>query len=266
MATRGKAEAGAGREQTAGTFIAALEADATEAERVKYERYFPPATMRPGDHFIGVPMGRVFALAGEFTHLPLGEVEQLLESDIHEARAGAVKVLALRAAARGAREHIRAESFDLYLRRHDRIDSWDLVDLGAPYIVGPFLFDKPRDLLDRLAESESPWERRTALYATVAFVRTGQVDDAFRIAERLIDDSHEYVQKAVGTVLRTAGDRAPERLRAVLDRHAATMPRVALRMAVEKVDKDPPRALPRDGALERGSQAVISLDSNITHE
>jgi len=237
MATRGKAAEIERREQTAAAFVAALEAEASEAERVKYERYFPPAAMRSGDHFVGVPMGRVFALAGEFVHLPLDEIEQLLESDVHEARAGAVKVLALRASARGAREHVRSESFELYLRRHDRIDSWDLVDLGAPYIVGPFLFDKPRDLLDQLAASESPWERRTALYATVAFVRTGQVDDAFRISERLIDDPHDTVQKAVGTVLRAAGDRAPERLRAVLDRHAATMARVSLRMAIEKLDK-----------------------------
>jgi 3-methyladenine DNA glycosylase AlkD len=237
MATRGKAGEQTSREQTAAAFLAVLEAEASGDERLKYDRYFPPASMRPGDAFIGVPMGRVFELAGEFTDMPLDEIEALLESDIHEARAGAVKVLALRAGARGAREHSRAESFDLYLRRHDRIDSWDLVDLGAPYIVGPYLFDKPRDLLDQLAASESPWERRTALYATIAFVRTGQVDDAFRIAERLIDDPHESVQKAVGTVLRTAGDRAPERLRAVLDRHAATMPRVALRMAIEKLDK-----------------------------
>jgi 3-methyladenine DNA glycosylase AlkD len=236
MAIRGKADAGEQREQSAAAFIAALEAEASAAERAKYERYFPPGSMRPGDHFVGVPMGRVFSLAGEFSQLPLHEIEKLLESDIHEARAGAVKVMALRASARGAREHVRSESFELYLRRHDRIDSWDLVDLGAPYIVGPFLFDKPRGLLDRLAASESPWERRTALYATVAFVRTGQVDDAFRIAERLIDDPHESVQKAVGTVLRAAGDRAPERLRAVLDRHAATMARVSLRMATEKLD------------------------------
>ena len=235
MATRDKAGAGDKREQSADAFIAALKAEASDDERVKYDRYFPPATLRPGDAFVGVPMGRVFELAGEFSAMPLDEIEDLLESDIHEARAGAVKVLALRAATRGAREQARSESFDLYLRRHDRIDSWDLVDLGAPYIVGPYLFDKPRDLLDQLAGSESPWERRTALYATIAFVRTGQVDDAFRIGERLIDDPHDSVQKAVGTILRAAGDRAPERLRAVLERHAATMPRVTLRMAIEKL-------------------------------
>jgi 3-methyladenine DNA glycosylase AlkD len=219
MADGGKADGGDQRELTAEAFIAALRAEATEAERVKYERYFPPAAMRRGDRFIGVPMGRVFALAEEFAALSLAQV------------------LALRAAARGAREQARTEAFELYLRRHDRIDSWDLVDLGAPYIIGPYLFDKPRDLLDRLAASGSPWERRTALYATIAFVRTGQTDDAFRIAERLIEDTHDSVQKAVGTVLRAAGDRAPERLRAVLDRHAATMPRTALRTATEKLDQ-----------------------------
>ena len=192
-------------------------------------------------------MGRVFDLADDAVDMPLHEIESLLESDIHEARAAAVKVMALRAAARGAREHSRTESFELYLRRHDRIDSWDLVDLGAPYIVGPYLFDKPRDLLDKLAASESPWERRTALYATIAFIRTGQVDDAFRIAERLIDDPHDSVQKAVGTILRTAGDRAPERLRAVLDRHSGTMSRVTLRTAVEKLD-----ARDREGYLASG--------------
>ncbi|HEX7834268.1 MAG TPA: DNA alkylation repair protein [Pseudolysinimonas sp.] len=236
MADGGGAGGAERREQTADAFIAVLKAEASEAERVKYERYFPPASMRPGDRFIGVPMGRVFALAGEFAALSLAHIEQLLESDIHEARAAAVKVLALRASARGAREQARTESYELYLRRHDRIDSWDLVNLGAPYIIGPYLFDKPRDPLDRLAASGSPWERRTALYATIAFIRTGQTDDAFRIAERLIDDPHDSVQKAVGTVLRTAGDRSPERLRAVLDRHASTMSRVALHTAIEKLE------------------------------
>lgn len=228
---------GTGGEHTAAAFVAALNAEAGAEEQQKYERYFPLASRRTGDEFVGVPMGRVFELAEEFRDLPLFEIELLLESDIHEARAGAVKVLALRASARGAREQARSESYELYLRRHDRIDSWDLVDLGAPYIVGPFLFDKPRDLLDRLAESESPWERRTALYATLAFIRTGQLDDTFRIAERLINDPHEHVQKAVGTVLRAAGDRAPERLRAVLDRNASSMSRVALRYAIEKLDR-----------------------------
>jgi 3-methyladenine DNA glycosylase AlkD len=146
--------------------------------------------------------------------------------------------MAVRAGAGTASEQTRTELFDLYLRRHDRIDGWDLVDLGAPTVIGRYLLDRPRDLLDRLAESESPWERRTALYATLAFIRHGQLTDAFRIAELLARDPHKSVQKAVGTILRTAGDVDRSGLRAVLDREAAFMPRSALRYAIEKLDPD----------------------------
>ena len=41
----------------------------------------------------------------------------------------------------------RHELYELYLRRHDRIDSWDLVDLAAPWVVGRYLADRPRDVI-----------------------------------------------------------------------------------------------------------------------
>ena len=45
------------------------------------------------------------------------------------------------------------------------------------------------------------------------------------------------VQKAVGGWVREAGKRDPERLLEFLDRHARTMPRTALRYAVEQLDQ-----------------------------
>ena len=138
----------------------------------------------------------------------------------------------------------RRQLFELYLRRHDRIDTWDLVDRSAIYVVGDYLADKPRDALHRLAESRDPMERRTAILSTAAFLRRGEVEDTFRIAERLVDDPEGTVHKAVGWMLREAGKRDPRRHKAFLDAHAATMPRVMLRYAIEKLDK--PR---RDGYL-----------------
>lgn len=223
--------------QTARDFLAALANVRSDEERTKYERYFPVAERRPGDEFIGVAMGRVFEIAKRFTGMPGAEIEELLESDVHEARAGAVKVMALRAGDRKATDAVRTEMHELYLRRHDRIDEWDLVDLGAPTLLGAHLRDRPRDLLDRLAASTSPWERRSALYATVAYLRHGDAEDAARLGERLAHDPHESVQKAVGTVLRGVGDVDRDRLRGILDRVAATMPRVALRYAIEKLDR-----------------------------
>jgi 3-methyladenine DNA glycosylase AlkD len=135
----------------------------------------------------------------------------------------------------------KRELFELYLRRHDRIDTWDLVDRSAIWVVGEYLVDKRRDVLDRLAASDRPMERRTAILATFAFIRRGELDDTYRIAEALIDDPEDTIHKAVGWMLREAGKRDTARQATFLEAHAARMPRVMLRYAIEKLDK-PTRA------------------------
>lgn len=127
--------------------------------------------------------------------------------------------------------------YELYLRRMDRIDDWGLVDLGAQYVIGGYLHDKPRDVLYRLARSPNLWERRTAIWATMYLVRQGDTDDMYAIAELLVDDPEHFVQTVVGGMLRTAGDHDGDRLRAFLDVHAATMPRTALRYSIEHLDR-----------------------------
>ena len=225
---------------TARRFVERLDAIATDAERVKLQRYFKSGEGEYGedDEFIGVRMGSVFALADEFRAMPLHEIETLLESPVHEARAGAVKIMAKQAAARTATDDDRRALVDLYLRRIDRINSWDLVDLGAWDVVGRYLVDKPRDLLGDLAGSANLWERRTAILATLFFVRRDDLDDAFAIAGRLLADDEDLIHKAVGGVLRECGKHDPARLVAFLDDNAASMPRTALRYAIEHLDPD----------------------------
>ena len=141
----------------------------------------------------------------------------------------------------GPQEHPgrrRTELFELYLRRHDRIDNWDLVDLAAPNVIGDYLLGRPRDILYDLARSANPWERRTAIYSTLAFVRKGDVTDTFGIARILVDDPHDLVQKPTGGMLREAGKKDEPALLAFLDNHAATMPRTMLRYAVERLDPE----------------------------
>ena len=137
-------------------------------------------------------------------------------------------------ARRTTAEH-RKTLFDLYIKHHDRINNWDMVDRAAPYVVGGYLADKPRDLLYKLARSANPWERRTAIVSTYYFIRQGSIEDTFRIAELLVDDDHELVQKAVGSWVREAGKRDQKRLLRFLDAHADWMPRTMLRYAVEKL-------------------------------
>ncbi len=220
-------------ELTAETVLARLHALQSDEELKKYQRYFKfgEGGYAHGDRFIGVRMGHVFNLAKEMIALPPAEIERLMESDIHEARAAAMSIMAKQYAAKKTTPVRRQELFDLYLRRHDRINNWDLVDLAAYYVVGPHLVDRPRDILYTLAKSGSMWERRTAILATFAFIRRKEFAETFAIAGQLMGDPEDLIHKAAGWMLRSIPDRAA--LTAFLDINAAGMPRVMLRNAIE---------------------------------
>ncbi len=224
---------------TAETFVKRLTDLHSPEELKKIQRYFKSGEgdYGEGDTFLGVRMGQVFALAKEYIDLPCHEIECLLESPIHEVRAGGMSVMDKRARRRSTSEQSRKELYDLYLRRHDRINNWDLVDVAAPHVVGGYLFDKPRSVLWELARSKNLWERRTAMVSTFYFVSKGDVHDTFLLAEVLVDDSEDLMHKAVGGGLRYAGTRAPAQLREFLDRFAHSMPRTMLRVAIEHLEK-----------------------------
>jgi 3-methyladenine DNA glycosylase AlkD len=229
---------------TAAEFIKKLKTFQSDAELKKYERYFPPGKRQAGDKFIGVRMGNVFALAKEFIDMPAGEIEKLMESPVHEVRAGAMSIMGKAASVKKATPGRLKELYDLYLRRHDRVNNWDLVDLAAHYVVGKYLADKDRKVLYKLAKSKDQWERRTAILATAHFIlKLKETDDTFKIAEILVNDKEEFVNKGVGWMLRAAraagaaSDADRERLVKFLDHHAATMPRETLRAALEHFEK-----------------------------
>jgi 3-methyladenine DNA glycosylase AlkD len=218
---------------TAAAFIKQLKTLRSPDELKKIQRYFKSGG---DDEFLGVPMGKVFALAKAFTAMPLDEIETLLESPLHEVRVGAVSIMDWQARGKKTTAERRKELFALYLRRHDRINNWDLVDRSAPYVVGGYLFDQPREVLYKLARSKNLWERRTAIVSTSCFIRQGEVAETFAIAEILVHDKEDLIHKAVGGWVREAGKQDPERLLRFLDQHAATMPRTCLRYAIEHLD------------------------------
>jgi 3-methyladenine DNA glycosylase AlkD len=227
-------------ELTAANFITRLYVLQSDDELQKIQRYFKSdeGQYGHGDKFIGVKMGQLFTLAKEFIGMPTNEIEKLLESEIHEARAGAMSIIDKWSREKKINDARRKEHFDLYIRRHDRINNWDLVDLGALNAIGNYLYDKPREVLYKLAVSGSIWERRTAILGTTYFIRKNDLDDTFAIAEILGNDKEDLIHKAVGWMLRFTGDKDMPRLKKFLDKHAATMPRTMLRAAIEKLPKD----------------------------
>jgi 3-methyladenine DNA glycosylase AlkD len=227
-------------EISAEQFVENLAVHRSPDELKKLQRYFKSGEGQygHGDQFMGVRMGQVFALAKAFIEMAPSEIEKLLESPIHEVRAGALSIMDKQGRRKKTPESRRKELFDLYMKRIDRINNWDLVDVSCVYVVGRYLFDKPRDVLYTLARSQNIWERRTAIVSTGYFIRQGDVADTFKIAEMLISDEQDLIHKATGWMLREAGKKDPQKLFSFLDKYAATLPRTLLRYAVERLDKE----------------------------
>lgn len=222
------------------TFIKQLKNLRSDEELKKIQQYFKTDKNQNNgnDKFIGVKMGQVFDLAKSYVNMPLNEIGKLLENELHEARVGAVSIMDFKARNKKITENEKKELFELYIKRHNRINNWDLVDRSAPYVIGGYLFDKPRDILYDLAVSENMWERRTAIVSTYFFIRQNQLDDTFKIAEILVNDTEDLIHKAAGGWIREAGKKDKQKLISFLDKHAAIMPRVFLRNAIEKLDKE----------------------------
>lgn len=209
---------------TAEDVRAALEAAASVDQRDKIQQRMTDESIR----VIGVRMGTVFAIAKANTGMPLTEVDRLLDSDTYEERMVAVSILDFKARTKNAD---RAALYDLWMRRLDRIDTWDYIDRSAPRVVGGYLLDRPRDALFELARSDNRWHRRTAITAAFWIIRAGDLDDPLALCEILAADPEHLVQTNVGVALREIGRVDRERLDEFLARRGADLSAQARRTA-----------------------------------
>lgn len=222
---------------TSRDFVEALKQLQSDEERRKISRFYKGSTV--DNKIIGVRMRDTFALAKSYQAMPLAEVASLLDSPYYEARMGAVSILDFKARDKKLPHNERKELFDLYIAKHDRINDWGLVDRAAPFVIGRYLIDKPRDVLYALAKSPDPWQRRTAITATLYFVRYGtpdDVQDVLELAGVLVDDPDVFVNKSVGIALKYVTHINKAALLQFLDSHAASMPAATFGYAVEKLD------------------------------
>lgn len=211
--------------------VAALEAAADPADIDYVARFYKGGD--PATEVMGVRMPKVFPIAKTFTALSLDQVEKLLEDNRYEVRMAAVAIMDFQARQKKLDPDQRKALFDLYLNRHDRLNNWDFVDRAAPHVIGEFIVDKDRSVLDKLARSDDPHERRTALVATHAFIKRGEVADTFRIAGILADDTDDYVQKAIGSWVREAGKKDEAALVSYLSAHTDRLPSTTMTAATK---------------------------------
>ena len=187
-----------------------------------------------GDIFIGVVVPDSRKVAKKYFDIPLSSVKELIQSKIHEERLVAVFILVAKYQKVNDRE--KKEIFKFYLGHAKNINNWDLVDLSAPKILGDYLLDKNRKILEKFAKSKNLWEKRIAIISTFQFIYAGEHDWTFKITLILIRDEHDLIHKACGWMLREVGKRvSEEKLEEFLKENIKNMPRTMLRYAIERL-------------------------------
>lgn len=191
-----------------------------------------------GDIFLGIKVPDQRKVAKKYTYLKLEGLQKLLQSKIHEERLVALLILVNKY--QKAEEGLKREIYKFYLKNSRYINNWDLVDLSAPKIVGAYLLDKPKErkVLYKLAKSLDLWERRISILATYTFIRNKQLKDTLKIAQILLGDKHDLIHKAAGWMLRELGKVDQKKEEEFLQKHYRVMPRVMLRYAIEKFDRE----------------------------
>lgn len=221
-----------------------------DEQRIVLQRFFKTGKGQyaEGDKFIGlrVPQTRMVVRSAR-RQVPFPEIHKLLISPLHEVRLAGFLLLVeemnnaipKRDEPMTAHAARRKEIVDFYLAHARNANNWDLVDNSCPTIVGKFLlFPTPdgslpsRDILDSLAASDNLWEQRIAIVSNWQLIHAGQYDDILRIADKLINQRHDLIHKAIGWMLREVGKSDIESLRDFLDSRAPYLPRTTLRLSL----------------------------------
>lgn len=216
-------------------------------------RFFKTGTGQygEGDKFLGikVPVTRAVVKAC-WNQTDFDELEECIRSEYHEIRLAALLTLVQIFTHARKDAALQQRCIDFYLGHTPFINNWDLVDLSCYELLGRWLLERDRNLLYCLVrDGRTIWEQRIGIVSTMQFIRHGQLDDTYAIADIFINKPeplHDLLQKAVGWLLREAGKRDEERLRRYLKLNGSRMPRTMLRYAIEKFPPEERNAILKD--------------------
>ena len=129
--------------------------------------------------------------------------------------------------------------FDKWLNSY--VSNWASCDTLCNHTIGTFIEMYPAYLAELIkwAESKNRWVRRASAVTLIIPARQGKfLKDIFNIADILLLDKDDLVQKGYGWMLKAAGQAHQKEVFDYVIKNKIIMPRTALRYAIEKMPKE----------------------------
>ena len=123
----------------------------------------------------------------------------------------------------------------------DYVSNWASCDTLCNHTVGAFLEMYPAYVseLKKWAKSRNRWKRRASAVSLIIPAKQGKfLKDICEIADILLSDQDDLVQKGYGWMLKVASQSHQKQVFDYVMKNKKMMPRTALRYAIEKLPKD----------------------------
>lgn len=206
-------------------------------KREKASRFFrePVETYGLSAREVGELSKRFYPRFGGNIGLTLEVAEELLESGVlDEASVGILLMMRFT-------RRFKPELFDVFNGWVDHLTNWANTDGLSTGLISKAVRLDP-GLVKRLINwtgSENRWRRRAAAVSLVPIARRGEMlEEVFEVADRLMADEEDMVQKGVGWLLKEASKKHPDEVREYLIRWRPETSGLVLRYASEKLPKD----------------------------
>lgn len=197
--------------------------------------------------YLGVPVPQVEALVAEWrADLALDDrlalAAALWDSDIHEARVAAAKLLTQ------ARIRPDEAAWALLASWVPQFDAWAIADHAASALSRRLVADPARlDTVETWTQDANMWVRRAALVATLPWTKQNHPtpadlaarDRVLGWAAGYVPDRDWFIQKAIAWWLRDLSRHDPDRVRAFLAAHGAGLKPFARKEAARHLSDEP---------------------------
>ncbi len=167
--------------------------------------------------------------------LVLDVCEELLKSNFHEDSEVGLKLI------RKATKEVDSNLFEKFDKWVEYIKSWATVDTLCLHFIGAIILQNPDRISNLLdwTHSDNRWRRRCAAVAMVPSARRGDhLEEIFQIAEPMMEEKDDIVQKGIGWMLKDISHRYPEEISSFLKKWREKSDAGLLRYASELLPKE----------------------------